>query len=95
MNIGQAIKLLRQKQNMTQRELAACIGMSVNAVSSWELGKSSPPKESVALICAAFHVPVSFLMLSAVEEKDIPENKRILYRALLEPLKNELLENKA
>ena len=91
MDIGQAIRELRQKQNMTQSELAARVGMSVNAVSSWELGKSNPPKESVKLICDAFHVPVSYLMLSTVEEKDIPENKRVLYRALLEPLKNELL----
>nr|DAN97213.1 MAG TPA: helix-turn-helix domain protein [Caudoviricetes sp.] len=91
MNIGQAIRALRQKRNMTQSKLAAHVGMSVNAISSWELGKSNPPKESVALICDAFHVPVSYLMLSTIEEKDIPEDKRVLYRALLEPLKNELL----
>lgn len=92
MNIGQAIRTLRQKQNMTQGELATRVGMSVNAISLWELGKSNPPKESIKLICDAFHVPVSYLMLSTVEEKDIPENKRVLYRVLLEPLKNELLE---
>lgn len=91
MNIGQAIRALRQKRNMTQSKLAAHVGMSVNAISSWELGKSYPPKESVASICDAFHVPVSYLMLSTIEEKDIPEDKRVLYRALLEPLKNELL----
>ena len=91
MNIGQAIRALRQKRNMTQSKLAAHVGMSVNAISSWELGKSNPPKESVALICDAFHVPVSYLMLSTIEEKDIPEDKRVLYRALLEPLKNGLL----
>lgn len=91
MDIGQAIRALRQKRNMTQSKLAAHVGMSVNAISSWELGKSNPPKESVALICDAFHVPVSYLMLSTIEEKDIPEDKRVLYRALLEPLKNELL----
>lgn len=92
MNIGQAIKILRRKRNMTQGDLASRIGMSVNAVSSWELGKSNPPKDSIKLICDAFHVPVSYLMLSTVEEKDFPENKRLLYRVLLESLKNELLE---
>ena len=79
MNIGQAIRTLRQKQNMTQGELATRVGMSVNAISLWELGKSNPPKESIKLICDAFHVPVSYFMLSTVEEKDIPENKRMLY----------------
>ncbi len=92
MNIGQAIRLLRQKQEMTQSELAERIGMTVNAVSSWELGKSFPPKESIKRICNAFQVPESYLMLSTVEETDIPEDKRVLYRALLEPLRNELLE---
>lgn len=91
MNIGQAIKILRRKRNMTQGDLASRIGMSVNAVSSWEVGKSNPPKESIKLICDAFHVPVSYLLLSTVEEKDFPENKRLLYRVLLETLKNELL----
>lgn len=91
MDIGQAIKILRRKRNMTQGDLASRIGMSVNAVSSWELGKSNPPKDSIKLICDAFHVPVSYLMLSTVEEKDFPENKRLLYRVLLESLKNELL----
>lgn len=92
MNIGQAIRTLRQKQNMTQSELAARVGMSVNAVSLWELGKSFPPKESIRLICDAFEVPVSYLMLSTVEEEDVPEDKRVLYRVLLEPLKEELLK---
>lgn len=92
MNIGQAIKALRQKQNMTQVDLAMRIGISVNAVSSWELGKSFPPKNSIRLICNTFGIPVSYLMLYTVEEMDIPEDKRILYRALLEPLKDELLK---
>lgn len=92
MNIGQAIKMLRQKQNMTQVDLAMRIGISVNAVSSWELGKSFPPKNSIRLVCNALGVPVSYLMLYTVEEMDIPEDKRVLYRALLEPLKDELLK---
>ncbi len=92
MNIGRAIKTLRQKQNMTQVDLAMRIGISVNAVSSWELGKSFPPKNSIRLICNAFGIPVSYLMLYTVEEMDIPEDKRVLYRALLEPLKDELLK---
>lgn len=77
---------------MTQGGLAARVGMSVNAVSSWELGKSFPPKESIRLICDAFEVPVSYLMLSTVEEEDVPEDKRVLCRVLLEPLKEELLK---
>ena len=92
MNIGQAIKTLRQKRNMTQGDLASRIGMSVNAVSSWELGKTFPPKESIHLVCEAFDIPESYLMLACLEEKDVPEEKRAVYRALVDPLKNFLLE---
>lgn len=92
MNIGQAIKTLRQKRNMTQGDLASRIGMSVNAVSSWELGKTFPPKESIHLVCEAFDIPESYLMLACLEEKDVPEEKRAVYRALVDPLKKILLE---
>ena len=92
MNIGQAIKTLRQKRNMTQGDLASRIGMSVNAVSSWELGKTFPPKESIHLVCEAFDIPESYLMLACLEEKHVPEEKRADYRALVDPLKNILLE---
>ena len=84
--------MLRQKRNMTQGDLASRIGMSVNAVSSWELEKTFPPKESINLVCEAFDIPESYLMLACLEEKDVPEEKRVLYRASLEPLRNELLE---
>lgn len=91
MDIGQAIKTMRIKQNMTQAQLAELCGMSVNAVSMLELGKRFPPKRTVEKLCEAFGVPVSYLMLAGIEKKDIPEEKRVLYRALVEPLRDELL----
>lgn len=93
-DFGQAIRVLRLKRNMTQRELAELLGMSVNAVSSLETGKSFPPKNTMKRLCKAFGIPQSYLLLSSIEEDDIPEGKRVLYRALLEPLRNELLDDK-
>lgn len=93
MNIGQAIKELRIKKNMTQGTLAERIGMSVNAVSQWELGKTFPPKDSIARLCEALEVPQSYILAASIEEEDIPEDKRVLYRALLEPFRNLLLED--
>lgn len=91
MNIGQAIKELRFKKNMTQAALAERIGMSVNAISSWELGKTFPPNDSIKRLCVAFEVPQSYLLAASIEEEDVPEDKRVLYRAMLEPFRNELL----
>lgn len=94
MDIGQAIKTLRQKQGVTQGQLAERCAVSANAVCSWETGKAFPPKGTMERVCRALGVPTSYLMLSAIEESDIPEEKRVLYKALIEPLKNELLEAK-
>lgn len=92
MDLGQAIKALRIKQQMTQAELAERVGMSTNAVSQIELGKTIPPKATVERLAQAFGIPVSYILIATIEEQDIPEEKRVLYRALLEPLRNELLE---
>ena len=93
MNLGQAIKKLRTDRQMTQDQLSNSIGVSVNAISQWELGKSMPQKTTIEKLCRAFGIPVSYMLMAAIEEQYIPEEKRVLYRALLEPLKNELLGN--
>lgn len=91
MNIGQAIKSLRQKSGMTQVQLADKCGMSKNALCSLETGKAYPPMATIKKLCQAFDIPQSFLLMASIEEQDIPEEKRVLYRALLVPLREELL----
>ncbi len=95
MDIGQAIKTLRQKQGMTQAQLAEKCGISHNAVCSLETGKSYPPRATVERLCQAFDIPSSYLLISAVEEEDFPEEKRVLYRLLLRPLLDELLSDES
>ena len=92
MDIGQAIKELRVRQGLTQGQLAERCGMSTTSVSELETGKTMPPKATIEKLCRAFGIPVSYMLMAAIEEQDIPEEKRVLYRALLEPLRNELLD---
>lgn len=40
MNIGNNIKQLRQKNNLTQEQVAGKLGVSYRAVSKWENGVS-------------------------------------------------------
>ena len=94
MDLGIAIKSLRQKQGLSQAQLADRCGVNLNTVSTWETGKAWPPKGTAEKICEALGVPTSYLMLASIEIDDIPEEKRVLYRTLLEPLRNELLEKK-
>lgn len=76
---------------MTQAQLAERCGVSKNSICSLETGKAYPPKATVEKLCQAFDIPQSFLLMASIEEKDIPEEKRVLYRALLVPLREELL----
>ena len=92
MDVGQAIRILRDKQHMTQEQLAEKCGMSTNAICLIETGKRFPQKATVEKLCDAFGIPQSYLLMASIEEADIPEEKRVLYRALLEPLRNELLD---
>ena len=92
MDLGRAIKMLRVKQGLTQEQLAERCGVNNYTVSTWETGKVWPPKGTAEKICESLGVPTSYLMLASIEIDDIPEEKRVLYRTLLEPLRNELLE---
>ena len=92
MDIGQAIKALRLRRGMTQTQLARRCDMSTNAICSLETGKSYPPQATVSKLCEVFAISQALFMMSAVEEGDFPEEKRVLYRAMLEPLRNELLD---
>jgi len=92
MDVGQAIKNLRMKQGMSQAALAEKCGMSTNGVNLLETGKRFPRKSTVEKLCQVFGIPQSYLMLATIEESDIPEEKRVLYRVLVEPLRDELLE---
>lgn len=91
MDIGQAIKKLRMEHNMTQTQLAERCGMSTTAVCSLETGRTYPPKGTIEKLCEVFGIPTSYLLIATLEEGDFPEEKRVLYRAQLEPLRKELL----
>ena len=39
---GKEIKAIRQKQKMTQKTLAAVLGVSIKTVEAWESGKNIP-----------------------------------------------------
>ena len=95
MNIGKAIKMLRQERNMTQVQLAELCLMNNNSLSDLETGKTFPPKSTVERICRAIDVPVAYFLMACIEECDFPEDKRILYRTQLEPLRKELLSEQA
>lgn len=91
MDVGQAIKTLRLKHGMTQAQLAEQCGMSINGICMLEIGKRFPSKNTVERLCHVFGFPTSYFLMASIEENDLPDEKRVLYRTMLEPLRNELI----
>ena len=91
MDLGNAIKTLRKQKKITQKQLAELSEISTNALCSIEKGQSFPSKATISKICSSLKIPESYLLLFSITEDDIPEDKRFLYRALVEPLKEGLI----
>lgn len=62
MNIGVVIKNNRQKSNMTQTELAACLNITPQAVSRWEMGISYPDIDMLPRISEVLRVSADELL---------------------------------
>lgn len=93
MEIGDAIRKLRMWREVTQKELAQRIGVSANALCAIELNRSFPGKETITKVCRELGVPVGYLLFFVLEEKEIPQEKRELFRILREDLCDALLKD--
>ncbi|GEN77501.1 helix-turn-helix domain-containing protein [Chryseobacterium hagamense] len=90
MTIGDVIKLLLKKKNITQLQLAEKIGKSTTAISQIVKGQYSPTTETLEKISKVVDVPVPVMHFLTISENDIPEDKKQLYN-LLAPSMNKFL----
>lgn len=61
-HLGNRLRELRLKNNMSQEYVARMLGVSVQAVSKWETGKSDPEIGSLIPLADLFHIPVDELL---------------------------------
>ena len=92
MDIGNAIKSIRARKKLTQKDLAAKCGISANALCSIEKNTSFPSKETINKICDALEIPVSYLLFFSITEEDVPEEKLGIFNALKEPIQKILID---
>ena len=59
---GKIIKELREKEKLTQMELAGIIGVSDKAISKWETGKGLPDINLIESLSKALKVSITELM---------------------------------
>jgi len=73
---GLRLKAIRREKKLTQEELAARIGRSVDALSNIERGKSLPSFSTIEQLCQALDVPLKTLF-------DVHETPVLRHRAQL------------
>ena len=64
LKIGKNISNLRQRADMTQMELADKLGISFQAVSNWERGKSMPDISKLSELSTIFGVSIDEILMS-------------------------------
>jgi len=62
MSIGENIKQLRQKNNLTQEELASKIYVTRNAISKWETDKGIPSIDNLKQLATLFKVSLDLIV---------------------------------
>lgn len=61
MSIGNRIKLLRKKLNLTQKELANKVNVSPQVISNWERGYTTPNADDIANFAKNLDINTQFL----------------------------------
>jgi XRE family transcriptional regulator, regulator of sulfur utilization len=90
MKIGPTIKELRIQKEIKQGDLANSIGISQTSLSLIESGVKQPSQDTLRKVCELFEIPQPFIYYLALEESDIPENKKELYKTLEMKLKMDI-----
>ena len=77
--INTNIKLLRQKNSMTQEEFSEKIGISLQGLSNIERNRYQPTAETIDKICRAFNIsPAQLLTMNSDANEDLIANINIL-----------------
>lgn len=77
MSIGSTIKRLRREREMTQEQLAECLGITANAVSQWECDRTAPDISQLPMLARVLQVTTDRL-LGVDFSRDEEEIERIV-----------------
>lgn len=88
MNIGNTIKEVRKEKGISQGELAKLCEISQTSLSQIETGAKSPSKNTLEKICRHLEVSEALIYVLSLEEEDIPENKKDIYKTIYPSVRN-------
>lgn len=91
--IAERIKNLREKNGITQSELAKLLGITRSSVNAWEMGISVPSTQYLVELANTFHISTDYILgldetstinVSGLSNEDI----ELLYSIILHLKKN-------
>jgi transcriptional regulator with XRE-family HTH domain len=92
MDIGTSIKSIRKKLGITQYELAERCNLSQTSLSQIETGLKRPSTKTINKICDVLEIPESIIYLLAMQDVDIPETKKDIYKMVYPSIKSLALQ---
>lgn len=87
MSFGQKLNYLREKQGLTQNELATILFIQQTTVSSYEKDKISPSAETIIKAADYFNVTADYLL--GIKPNKTPSKIEEVFQDLLIELENE------
>jgi transcriptional regulator with XRE-family HTH domain len=88
MNVGASIKEFRIQKNLSQIAFSKKCGISQTSISQIENGIKRPNTGSLKKICKVLEIPEIMLYLNGLEESDIPEGKKDIYKVFSPVIKD-------
>ena len=86
--IADRIRILRQRNNWSQTDLANKLGITRSSVNAWELGISVPATKTVVELAGIFHVSADYILGISTDSDTInlegytDREKAIIYNLL-------------
>lgn len=75
MEIGKAIKSIRKKKCLSQKELAKRVGITTTTLYYIESDRNFPTKKNIYKICEELEISPAVLFVACVSESDMPSGK--------------------
>ncbi len=92
MLVGSALKEVRKSKNMKQKHLAEACHMSQTYLSQIENNKVNPNVSVLEKLSKQLDTPLPVLMFLSLDEDDIADEKRELFRNISPAVKNFIRE---
>ena len=92
MNLGESIKSLRKRKNISQGELALSCKITQAYLSQIENNRKEPNLATLKTISKELDVPLPIIFYTAMSEEDIPDSKKEAF-GMINPSLNNLISS--